>query len=109
MVSVEKVLDLLHNTRRRYTLYYLKEQSEAVHVDDVAKAVAEMEVDPATTEVSDKKIEQIELSLYHNHLQKVDSTEFISYNADEETIQLTDSPTKFDSILTVAKVLENSK
>ncbi|MFC6765446.1 DUF7344 domain-containing protein [Natrinema soli] len=105
MVSVDKTLDLLRNDRRRYTLYYLQEQDGPVHIDDVVETVAEMEADAAETK-SDGNLEDIELSLYHKHLPKTQPLEFIYYNKDEQTIQLTDEPTKFDMLLTVAKVLE---
>ena len=106
MVSVDRALDLLHNERRRYTLYYLQEQNEAVPIDDVVEAVVEMEEDEAPGTLSDEDLEEIELSLYHLHLPKTQPLEFIRFNRDEQTIELTDEPTKFDTLLTVAKVLE---
>ena len=106
MVPVDRALDLLHNERRRYTLYYLQEQNEAVPIDDVVEAVAEMEADEALGTLSDEDLEEIKLSLYHHHLPKTQPLEFIRFNGDEQTIELTDEPTKFGTLLTVAKVLE---
>lgn len=108
MVDVDEVLDLLHAERCRYLLYYLDDQDEPVHVDEVVKAVAEMERDATTIELDKEEVEEIEISLEHNHLPKTDPFDFIRYDSAERTIQLTDASYKFDTLLTVAKVLEKS-
>ncbi|PGF13828.1 hypothetical protein CP556_22230 [Natrinema sp. CBA1119] len=108
MVSVDEVLGLLNDERRRYTLYYLKEQNGAVHIDDVVEAVAEMEADTAAGTQSVDDLEDIKLTLYHQHLPKTRPLEFVHFNRDNQTIELTDDPAKFDTLLTVAKVLEQS-
>lgn len=108
MVSVDNALDLLHNDLRRYTLYYLQEQTGAVHIDDVAQAVAEMEAHSGAGAQSLDDPENIKLALYHQHLPQTRPLEFIRFNRDEQTIELTDEPANFDMLLTVAKVLEQS-
>lgn len=106
MVPVDDVLSLLHEKRRRYALYYLDEQDEPVQVDEVAEAVAAMEADSDSSGPSRERFKSVKLSIHHNHLQKADSFDFISYNSDERTVEMVESPPKFDTLLTVAEVLE---
>jgi hypothetical protein len=108
MVAVDTVLELLNEKRRRYTLYYLTEQNGPVHVEDVVNAVAEIESNPNSIELPENNCENIEISLRHNHFPKIDEVDFIEYNPDNMEIQLVDSPTKFQIITTVAKVLEET-
>jgi hypothetical protein len=107
MVDVDTVLGLLSERRRRYTLYYLTEQDRPVHIDEVVEAVAEMETNSNQSNIPEEKWNQIEITLQHNHLPKIDDAEFIEYNSDEMSLQLIDKPQNFDIITTVAKVLED--
>jgi hypothetical protein len=106
MVSVDDILSLLHEKRRRYVLYYLDKQDEPVHVNEVAEAVAETETNSELTDGPGQRFESIRLSIHHNHLQKADIFEFITYNSCEGTVEMIQSPSKFDTLLTVAEVLE---
>lgn len=106
MVGVDIVLDLLNEQRRRYALYYLTEQDGPVPIEEVVEAVTEMESNPNQISSPGKKFREVEISLAHNHLPKVDETDFIEYDPEKGEVRLTDNPTEFDTILTIAKVLE---
>jgi hypothetical protein len=106
MVDVDTVFDLLNEKRRRYALYYLAEQDQPVPIAEVVDAVTEMESNPDQIGSPGDKFKEIEIDLMHNHLPKVDEVEFVEYDSEKKEIRLTDNPTKFDTILTIAKVLE---
>ncbi|WP_255171294.1 DUF7344 domain-containing protein [Natrononativus amylolyticus] len=108
MVEVDTVLGLLNEQRRRYALYYLTEQDGPVHVDEVVEAVAEMESNPDQVSSPERKYREIEISIEHTHLPKASEAEFIEYDPEKREIRLTDNPTEFDTILTIAKVLEGN-
>ncbi|MFC7230753.1 hypothetical protein ACFQMM_03825 [Saliphagus sp. GCM10025308] len=108
MVTVDNVLGLLNEKRRRYALYYLNEQDGAVPVEEVVDAVADMETDEGSYPHPDEKWNNIELSLHHNHLQKADEYDFIHYDSEAGVVELVESPTELDIILTVANVLERT-
>lgn len=106
MVSLDRVFELLSKERRRYVLYYLNQQDGPVSVDELAAFVADQEADTPTAPLSDERLEQIELELYHADLPKAADAEYIQYDPDEGVIELTGPPAEFHAILTVAKVIE---
>lgn len=105
MSTVDEILTLLHERRRRYMLYYLSEQDGPVRVSDLVDAVTEMEAD--ATPIPDERFEHTELALTHKHLPKAETAEFVEYDPTERVVRLTDEPPAFEAILTVAKVLED--
>ncbi|WP_254864753.1 DUF7344 domain-containing protein [Halovivax gelatinilyticus] len=105
MVTVDDVLSLLNDERRRYALYFLSEQDRPVPIDEVVRAVAEMETG-SDGEPDESTIRDVELSFHHNHLDRADRYEFVYYNRTDQTIEMYESPTKFDVMLTVAEVFE---
>lgn len=108
MVSLDDVFELLSERRRRYVLYYLREQDSPVSVRELAEAVAEMEADADSPAVSETELERYEIKLHHADLPKADTAEFIEYDADDGVVRLTGEPPKFDAVLTVAEVVERS-
>ena len=105
MTTVDEVLTLLHERRRRYLFYYLSERNHPVRVAELIDAVARMEADE--TPVPDETLERVEIELVHSHLPEVKTAEFVEYDPDERVVRLTDEPPTFDAILTIAKVLED--
>ena len=105
MTTVDEVLTLLHERRRRYMLYYLSEQDGPVRVSELVDAVTQMEAE--STPIPNGTFDRIELALTHKHLPKVKTAEFVEYDPEEKVVRLTDEPPTFNAILTVAKVLED--
>lgn len=105
MTSVNEVLTLLHERRRRYMLYYLSEREGPVRVSELVDAVAEMESEESP--IPDERFDRVEVALTHNHLPEVKSAEFVEYDREERVVRLTDEPPTFNAILTIAKVLED--
>ena len=105
MTTVDEVLTLLHERRRRYMLYYLSEQNGPVPVTELVDAVAEMEAEE--TPIPNGTFDRVEIALTHNHLPEAQTAEFVEYDSTEKVVRLTDEPPAFNAILTVAKVLED--
>lgn len=106
MTTVDEVLTLLHERRRRYLLYYLSEQRGPVPVTELVDAVAGMEAEE--TPIPDGRFDRVEVELVHSHLPEMKTAEFVEYDPDERVVRLTDEPPAFDAILTIAKVLEET-
>lgn len=106
MASVDHVLNLLSKERRRYALYYIKQQDGPVPIDDVVKQVAEWETDPESAPTPADKFDQIEVELLHNDLPRASEAEYIKYDPDTRVVELTGAPPAFNAILSVAKVME---
>ncbi|WP_227355771.1 DUF7344 domain-containing protein [Haladaptatus salinisoli] len=106
MVSLDRVFDLLGKRRRRYALYYLEQQEGPVTVDEVTEQVAEWETDQASVSIPEEKFDRIEVELLHTDLPKVSEAEYIRYDSEAGTVELTEAPPKFDAILSVAKIIE---
>lgn len=104
MVSVDRVLNLLADRRRRYALYCLEDRNEPISIDDLATAIARME--GTDDGVPDDRCERIEVGLQHTHLPAVERAEFVEYDPADEIVQLTDEPPAFEALLTVAEALE---
>lgn len=104
MVTVDRVLDLLAEQRRRYALYCLDDRDDPVSVDDLATAVARMETDGS--EVTDDRCKRIEVGLEHTHSPAADRAAFVEHDPATELVELTDEPPAFEAILTVAEALE---
>ena len=105
MTTVDDVLTLLHERRRRYMLYYLSEQDGPVRVSELVDAVTQMEAE--STPIPNGTFDRIELALTHKHLPEAKTAEFVEYDPEEKVVRLTDEPPTFNAILTVAKVLED--
>lgn len=83
MASSERSLDseearvhrVLAHTRRRHVLDVLSESDSPMTLADLAADIASRESD----ETADREyIEQVQISLYHNHIPTLDDTEGIS-------------------------------
>lgn len=104
MVTIDRVLELVAEKRRRYALYCLDDRDAPVSVDELAATVAEMETDG--DEVDDDRRDRIEVALQHTHLPAAERAEFVDYDPADETVRLTAEPPAFEAILSVAHALE---
>lgn len=106
MASLDTIFDLMSEERRRYVLYYLEQQSDAVPVSDVAEQVAAWENNPDSAPGGLDQYYGLQVDLMHNHLPKAAELAYIEYDPDEQTVELTGSDQKYRAILKVAKRLE---
>lgn len=106
MVSVDMVLELLQEERRRYALYYLDNHETPIPVEELSREVAKMESESHSEEVAEERLSKFKINLEHNDLPKASEAEFIEYDTDESVVRLTDEPPTFEAIVDVAEVLE---
>ncbi|RBI63642.1 hypothetical protein DMJ13_03680 [halophilic archaeon] len=107
MVSLDTIFDLLSEERRRYVLYYLKEQDGPVSVTELTEAVADREKASSPEDVPDETLERIDVSLRHNHVPKTTDAEFVEYDRADGVIRLRGSPPEFEALVTIAEIIEN--
>lgn len=102
MASLDTVFELLSNERRRYALYYLKQENRPVSVDELAETIAEWESDSGEGD----PMEHVEIELAHIHLPKATEVDFVEYNPDAGLVEVQGPPPKFNVMASVARVIE---
>jgi hypothetical protein len=85
--ALDAALDLLSNRRRRYVLYYLREQGGTVSLDELAEQVASWESD----EDESPSVERVLADLHHCQLPRLDEAGAVSFDADDEYVSLDES------------------
>lgn len=106
MESLDKVFDLLSRERRRYALYYLEDCDGPVPIQELAGAIQAWESESPPSSLPDDAYKDLIITLKHQHLPKAAQTEFIEYDSEEHTIELTGTPPEFSVILSIARVIE---
>jgi hypothetical protein len=88
--ALDATLDLLSNRRRRYVLYYLREQNGTVTLEELAEQVASWESD-AGNRVDD---ERVLADLYHSQLPRLEEADTITFDPEENYVTLVDDDEK---------------
>lgn len=83
--DLNETFDLLTHPHRRYVLYYLTREFEAVAIDTLAAAIAGWDADH-TGPIHDSTA--VEAALHHTHLPKLREAGIITFGPDGETIEL---------------------
>lgn len=78
--GVTVVLEALTHRRRRYVLYYLREHSDPVDVEELARQIRAWETDRSVGDVTDEESEQVLADLYHNQLPRLAEKGLIDYD-----------------------------
>ena len=87
---LDRIFALLADRRRRYTLYYLFVQSDGIAtVDAIASAVCTLEERSTGQSVSQT---QLQTSLYHAHLPKLEASGVIEHDHRSETVRYRSQP-----------------
>jgi hypothetical protein len=106
MVSLNRIFELLSEERRRYALYYLEQQEEPIAVETLAEQIAEWESDPLSFDFPEEKRPSVEIELQHKHLPKASKAEFVEYDSENETVEVTGTPAEFSAIISVSETIE---
>jgi hypothetical protein len=88
--ALDTTLDLLSNRRRRYVLYYLREQGETVSLEELAEQVASWESDaddPGDAEC-------VLADLYHSQLPRLEESDIITFDPEGGYVTLADDNEK---------------
>jgi hypothetical protein len=76
-MQMTQLLDTLSSPRRRYLIHCLSEQPGPVDVETLADEIYRRESDAGET----THPRQVEISLHHLHLPKLDARDFLDYEA----------------------------
>jgi DNA-binding transcriptional ArsR family regulator len=93
------IYDILSSPRRRFVLYYLREQGGQATVSELADEVAAWENDRSVAELSDKQRKRAYVSLYQTHVPKLAEVGIIDYDKDSGLVRLTDRATRVNRYL----------
>lgn len=88
----DDVLDCFAVTRCRRILVILENNSTRMTGKTLAETLGAIEKDVLTTNLSADYISQIQTSLHHNHLPRLDAVGLIDWNRDRGTVRLEDHP-----------------
>lgn len=98
-LSQDEVFDILSNARRRYVLYYLREEKEPVSLDELARELAAWENDTTVEELTKQQRKRVYVSLYQTHIQKLAEAGIVDYDHDSGMIQLADRAAQIGAYL----------
>lgn len=82
---VSAVLDCLADKRRRYVIRSLRDDGR-MSLTDLAEVVAMREREEPTGEPPAESIKPIYVSLYHNHVPKLEAADLVEYSPSRETV-----------------------
>ena len=100
-LSRDQMFDILSSSRRRYTLYYLRQQREPVQLTDLAEELAAWENDIPISAVDSTLRKRAYNTLQQTHLPKMNAAGVIDYNRNRGTITLTTNPGQLELFLNV--------
>jgi DNA-binding transcriptional ArsR family regulator len=103
---LSRVFGALSHQRRRYALYYLRD-NEQVQVDELACQIAAWEWNVPTHEVSDEATDRVHSELVHTHLPKLDDYGLVDYDQRSGDIGYTYPPSILDDVLQLAATIED--
>jgi len=89
-LSQDTVFDILSNSRRRYVLYYLRQESEPIQLTKLAEHVAAWENGTDIESVGKQERKRMYVSLYQTHIPKLADTGLVGYDKEAGTVALTE-------------------
>ena len=103
--SLDAVLGVLANQRRRYALYYLQDQTTAT-LQEVADQVASLETEEGEQTPESVPTDQVYTDFYHRHLPKLVDANLIEYDPREELVRY-DCPRQLERVVDIIRWVEN--
>jgi hypothetical protein len=80
------VLEMCQNKERRVVLRLLVKEQQSLTLDNLTKAIFNSTHQMSPAGASEDKLSDIRLSLYHVHLPKLASKDFIHYDSEKELV-----------------------
>lgn len=97
--SRAEVFDAVKNLRRRYALYYLKQQGQPVELGALAEQVAAWENDTTVDRVTTEQRKSVYSALYQTHLPKLEEAGVINYDQTEGVVEFSERGESLDLYL----------
>lgn len=89
-LTKDTIFDLLSKERRRHVLSCLTDH-ESLALPNLADEVASRESNPALSQIPEEDILSIYLSLYHQHIPKLEEANVVVYDQDLDRVALTEN------------------
>jgi hypothetical protein len=99
--SSQTIYGLLADRRRRYTIHYLKQRSEAVSLRELAEQVAAWENNKSVEALNSQERKRVYIALYQSHLPSMDREGIVEYDSDRGTVSLAEEYADIDIYLEV--------
>ncbi len=87
-LSQDVAFDILSSPRRRYVLYYLKQEDRPIELGELANQIAAWENDLEVEDLTRQQRKRVYVSLYQTHIPKLEDAGIISYEADSGIVEL---------------------
>lgn len=100
-LSIDRVFELLKNSRRRETLKYLDNHGEKVTLSEVAEHIAAIENDTTPRAITSQQRKRVYVGLYQSHLPKMDDAAVIEFEKNRGTIRRGPNAAQLEPYLTV--------
>lgn len=98
-VDTDALFDLLADSRRRFVLACLHEYSTPMVLADIADELATWEHDADITDVPAEEVRSIYLSLYHNHVPKMEDVGLVEYSQERDAVELREESDQLASLV----------
>ncbi|AEH37450.1 DUF7344 domain-containing protein [Halopiger xanaduensis] len=95
---IDELLAALADVRRRYVLYYLRNEHQA-SLTETARQVAAWDCDRSPSAVRDETLEGVEIELYHVHLPMLEEADVLEYDERSEQLVFRDPPSLVECCL----------
>lgn len=104
--GLNRYLDALASPRRRYSLYYLKNEKVAT-VSDIAIHVTAYETDRSPAAVTEQESQSVHTDLKHNHLPRLADYGLIDFDSRMGDVRFADPPPTLRILLVFCQLVEN--
>lgn len=101
--DLDEIIDVLTHRYRRYILYHLTHDSEAVDFDKLVSSLDNWEADQ-NGKIRNGSRTSVEIQLHHVHLPKLVEAGVITFDAETGSIELAETKGQDQLIATVAGV-----
>lgn len=98
-LSQDLVFEVLKSPRRRYALYYLRQQNRPVDLSEITEQVAAWENRTTTDALETEQRKRVYISLYQTHLPKLADAGIVQYDRNRGVVELSRSARELDEYL----------
>jgi len=98
-LSQDTAFEILSNSRRRYVLYYLRQQQEPVQLTALAEHVAAWENGTDIESLGNQERKRVYVSLYQTHVPKLADVGLVDYDKEAGTVALAEKGERMDQYL----------
>ena len=89
-IPFDTVLDVCRDRHRRIVLAVLAGEQRGLTVNDLTKAIAKQNHHVRVTEMSAERLPELQLSLHHVHLPKIEAAGLIDYDQERGLVEPTE-------------------